>query len=207
MFATSAARKGDLQTFTCDVVCKRKIVPIVAMLDCGSVITCIDEDLALGMKLKQLTPKSTKSLRYLDRSCPITTQCVEVNLQNTNASVSMTLIAWTIPNLSESTHVRNWNTEKSRFKHLANLDFPRIAKHSRIELLIGTNYPDMFVPYKYRKGKPGEPVAIKTLFGWTVIGGKSCTEIDMAVRNEFFTSIYSNMGFNITTFETEIETT
>ena len=150
---------------------------------------------------KNLTRKTTKALRYLDRKVPIDTQCVEVILQNYDATVTETLIAWTIPDLAKGTKVCNWAVEKSNFGHLKFIDLPNIPKDACIELLIGTNYPDMFIPHKYKQGKPGQPFAVKTKFGWTVIGGKPHCDMKKS-RHDFrsYRTLYANMGFNISPY-------
>ena len=50
---------------------------------------------------------------------------------------------------------------------------PRLEDNS-LDLLIGTDHADLIeTQLDMRKGKPGEPVAIRTLFGWTICGSAS----------------------------------
>ena len=194
--------RGMMQTFPCNVVHKDTASPILAMLDSGSAISCIDEEASKRLGCKKLTRKTTKALRYLDRKVPIDTRCVEVILQNSDATVTETLICWTIPDLAVGTRVCNWAVQKDHFPHLKHLDLPNIPKDARIELLIGTNYPDMFIPLKYKKGKPGNPFAVKTKFGWTILGAK----LDKSVpRNRHdlgsYRTWFADMGYCIAPYD------
>ncbi|KFD66954.1 hypothetical protein M514_13390, partial [Trichuris suis] len=59
-----------------------------------------------------------------------------------------------------------------RWKHLHGLKladrFPREC--SKIDVLIGLDYYYDFVSQEVRHGHAGEPVALRTLFGWIVCG-------------------------------------
>ena len=57
---------------------------------------------------------------------------------------------------------------KSKFSHLADKTFP-VFKEDKVTLLIGTNYMDLLLHRDYIKGRIGEPIAIKTVFGWILV--------------------------------------
>ena len=60
------------------------------------------------------------------------------------------------------------NEMKSKFSHLADITFPEF-KEDELTLLIGTNYMDLLLYRDYIKGRIGEPIAIKTVFGWILV--------------------------------------
>ena len=57
---------------------------------------------------------------------------------------------------------------KSKFSHLADITFPEF-KEDELTLLIGANYMDLLLYRDYIKGRIGEPIAIKTVFGWILV--------------------------------------
>ena len=62
-----------------------------------------------------------------------------------------------------------------KFKHLRDVNLPEVG--SEIDLLIGSDYADLIeTQLECRKGNPGEPIAIKTLFGWTVSGQSNISD-------------------------------
>jgi hypothetical protein len=56
----------------------------------------------------------------------------------------------------------------NEYSHLA--DLPLHVDGNSVDLLIGQDHSEALVPLKTRKGKPGEPFAVKTLFGWALNG-------------------------------------
>ena len=55
------------------------------------------------------------------------------------------------------------------FKHI-NLEFSNTRD---ISILIGTDMPTLHIGQEIRKGKSNEPIAIKTILGWVLMGKKS----------------------------------
>jgi hypothetical protein len=142
------------------------------MLDSGSEVTCIDENLAKEMKAKPLTEPKTQNLKYLDRKVSVVTQLVQISISSTVGDEIATVEAWTIPNLSKGLKAINWNEEKDKWSHLQPITFPELPDDCRIQLLIGNNYPGFFLPEEIAKGKEfQEPFGYLTPFGWTVLGG------------------------------------
>ena len=78
------------------------------------------------------------------------------------------LQAWTVPKVCDPQPRMDWNREKFKWKHLA--DLPLKATGGRINLLLGSDYVDAIKAREVRIGKEFEPVAAKTRFGWLVVG-------------------------------------
>ena len=60
------------------------------------------------------------------------------------------------------------NVDKTMFPHLA--DVPFHSSNGCVDVLIGQDHSEALVPLQVRKGKSGDPFAVKTLFGWSVNG-------------------------------------
>jgi hypothetical protein len=86
--------------------------------------------------------------------------------------VRQTLHAWTVPDLAAKTGVVDWSERKKDFPHLKDVDFPSLPENPQIQILIGIDYPHLFVPKKVvaNKARPLDPVAFRTPLGWTCIG-------------------------------------
>ena len=54
------------------------------------------------------------------------------------------------------------------YPHLRGIPLP--PKGVRVEILIGQDNSEAFIPLEVRKGKPGEPYAVKTILGWAMNG-------------------------------------
>ena len=81
------------------------------------------------------------------------------------------------------------NKMKSKFSHLADITFLEF-KEVKVTLLIGTNDMDFLLRQDYIKGRIGEQIAIKTVFGWILVG----SDIDVNCNFENFknTNVYCN---------------
>ena len=55
------------------------------------------------------------------------------------------------------------------FPHLTNLDFPEVESKD-VTILLGANVLEAILQRDVRRGRPGQPVAILTAFGWTLAG-------------------------------------
>jgi hypothetical protein len=101
-----------------------------------------------------------------------------------------TVEAWTIPNLSRGLKAANWNEERNKWPHLQHIVFPDLPEDSRIQILIGHNYPGFFLPEEVARGKAfTDPMGYLTPFGWTVLGGnkRKYTMIESKEKEELKT--------------------
>ena len=58
---------------------------------------------------------------------------------------------------------------KNDYPYLRDINFP-ILNSSNVYLLIGTNNADLILQRDFRQGEKNEPLAIKTCFGWMLMG-------------------------------------
>ncbi|XP_077976283.1 uncharacterized protein LOC120332657 [Styela clava] len=61
--------------------------------------------------------------------------------------------------------------DKNRMAHLRGLNLSNID-NAEVLLMIGVNVPEAFCVQEVRRGRPRQPIAWKTQFGWTLIGPK-----------------------------------
>ena len=59
--------------------------------------------------------------------------------------------------------------ENENCDHLQGLEFPDI-EHGEIKLLIDGNVPQAHIQSEVRVGQPNQPIAVQTLFGWSLMG-------------------------------------
>ena len=75
---------------------------------------------------------------------------------------------WAVPRLNISMPRVN-KQDKKKWQHLNDLDVPDCAS-GEVELLLGANVIEAVIQHEVRTGAPGQPVAIKTDFGWALTG-------------------------------------
>ena len=57
----------------------------------------------------------------------------------------------------------------NKLAHFRDIEFPQVA-NATVTLLIGTDSPEMFCTSEFRKGCGGQPVAVRTPLGWSLLG-------------------------------------
>jgi hypothetical protein len=84
------------------------------MLDIGANLTCIDEDLAIELKLPIINT-DTKTLNYLDNSTTIVSNEVQFELASQTDLSIITVRGWTMKDLAVRTRCIEWYKEKGQF--------------------------------------------------------------------------------------------
>ena len=164
--------RSNMQTLVAYLEGTNEPKKVICMLDTGSNVSCIDENLAKELGAQPLTPKGKQFIKYLDRKVPVETQMVRILITDLSKGARFTMDAWTIPNLSKGTRAVDWSDEKKRWPHLTHIDFPELPDDKRINFLIGHIYSDFFVPLEFARGPEFmQPLGVKTPYGWTVLGG------------------------------------
>ena len=136
-----------------------------ALLDTGSNTRFIKRSVADDLGLTG--PDEGFSLMTLAGASHYDEMRVDVVLVSEDGKNSVDLKgALTIPSIN----VRAQHDGKShkKYEHLADLDFP--AVNTEVDIVIGTDCPEMFWSYGERHGGLKEAIARKTKLGWILLG-------------------------------------
>ncbi len=78
------------------------------------------------------------------------------------------LKAWSLASICQPIETVPWPEIKSKWRHLEKLDLKSVG--GEVDILLGLDHADLLVPLEVKTGRPKEPVAKKTSFGWTAVG-------------------------------------
>ena len=78
------------------------------------------------------------------------------------------LTAWSLPKICQPVETVPWPEIKTKWKHLENVNLKTVG--GEIDILLGLDHADLLVPLDVKMGKPQEPVAKRTTFGWIAVG-------------------------------------
>lgn len=146
-----------------------RTVDTYVLLDSGSDISLCDKNLAV-----ELGVHGTQKTFYL------TTQERE-DSPKVGLEISLTVEPldgadkvdvkrlWTVDRLNASSHSIPSEHDARQWPHLRDIKLPSISE-KEVRLIIGTNAPDAFWVLEERRGNRGEPCAIRTPLGWTLMG-------------------------------------
>ena len=179
-----------------------KIVPVIlfnenkeiktnALLDSGSDVTLISENLAKKLQLEgnllnlNVSNALTKDTNVDCKSVTLTVSSLAKNFSRGEVE------AYVVKELNINSAKYNILEMKEKYPYLKDIYFPSL-QHSDVGILIGQNNADLLLENEHRKGNFDEPIAVRTSLGWMLIGN-------------YKKSINSNnFDFNANNFNTEI---
>ncbi|XP_043212716.1 uncharacterized protein LOC122376815, partial [Amphibalanus amphitrite] len=143
-----------------------------ALFDLGSQVTLITDDLCDRLGISG--PIDKLVLSTLSGTQTTTSRRVSFAVEAVGGDGRARRIrnAQTTPTLNVSAKAMDCTVAKEKWPHLADLDLPS-ATHGPVEVLLGTDVIELFVPREVIEGPTGTPCAVRTLLGWTVTGRAS----------------------------------
>ena len=142
-----------------------------ALLDSGSQTSLILEEFADAIGLVgEVSPLQLNTINSSGE--PVRSRKVSFHvgaIEGPETGVQITVEeAWTIRQLNLPRQ-RVTRTMIQDFPHLTDLDIPEVDSED-VTILLGANVLEAILQHDVRRGRPGQPVAILTAFGWTLAG-------------------------------------
>lgn len=152
----------------------KKTVTIFALMDDGSTLTLLEEEVAdfLGVKGINDPPciRWTGDVtRYEDDSRRLNLQ---ISAAKPNSKVYPLSNVYIVKNLNLSNETMNAVNVKSKYTYLQNIPLESYENVTP-SMIIGVNNPNLISSMRVREGGWHQPVASKTRLGWTLFGGGS----------------------------------
>ena len=153
----------------------RKTVETYALLDSGSDISLCDKNLAveLGVQGHQktfyLTTQEKEDSPRIGHEFSLTVEALD-GIDKVEVKR-----LWTVDRLNASSRSIPSEQDARQWPHLVDIKLPSISEQD-VRLIIGTNAPDAFWVLEERRGNRGEPYAVRTPLGWTLIGPMERTD-------------------------------
>lgn len=151
-----------------------------ALLDTGSSHSFCTRSLVDRLKLQ-----TGRTLTYQLSTLSQPVQCQTTSLvnfsvmsQDQSAVLSMTNVY-----IVDKIPVNSYGAPFDCYSHLRGL--PIVRNEGEVEVLIGQDNSEALIPLDVRKGKPGEPFAVRTLLGWVLNGPVSAGTINERVVSHF----------------------
>ena len=147
-----------------------------ALLDTGSQRTLVRDDVAKKLKLKKQDKRITITT-INDSGTKTKVKETSMRVENKEDGIGVNIDhCYIVPKSSfhmpkqqyPSTMVEKMKKEKGIKLHN--------ALSGEIGILIGANVPSVHIPLEVKKGEHSEPLAIKTIFGWTLFGSSGQPE-------------------------------
>ena len=155
---------------------------VFCLLDGGSSNSFCTRDLAKSLGIRG-EPREI-NLNTVDNSVSVQTEMVNLNIAAENGETLNMPGTFIIDNIPSACA----QVDKSAYAHLRELDdLPAYQGHVKIDLLIGQDNAEALIPLDVRKGKPGDPFAVRTVLGWTLNGKLRDSKVNKSVISNYVT--------------------
>ena len=150
------------------IICHRdREMHVTAFLDGGSDTSYLKEDLADALGFTSETePLQIATLGGQIQS--LTTKHANIMIKDAEEGPLHKLHVCTLPEVCNQLEVIQWTREKGQWGHLRDLPFQETG--TEIDLLIGSDHPELHAVLERRSADAGSPVAERTPLGWTCVG-------------------------------------
>lgn len=177
--------KIALRTVTVKLVGKNgKHILATAFIDSGSNTSYVREDvaMALGCDIRE-GDLSINTLvgRHEDLRSGIT----ELSVESRDGAYSRKIRAKTLPEFCQKLQIVNWNYHKKSWNHLRSIKFHKVPGSPRIDILLGSDYPEFDSSLEEMRGELDEPIARLTPLGWTCVGPVEPGSLDILTNVAF----------------------
>ena len=145
-----------------------KEITTYAMLDTGSDRDVISEDIILDLELEQR--KRPVTIQTVESSTTDYRRFVDLRIESLDSSygadINDALVGKLLTGDSDLPPAKR---DLSALQHLDNVDF--IDIDADISMIIGVSHAEAWAGAEIRRGTARQPLAMKTCFGWTLVGG------------------------------------
>ena len=149
----------------------RKGSRITALLDPGfRRDVYVDREAAVRLGLKRTSKKFTLKVNYFDRHVNLDTYTVKFFLNSCDGTLTQTVTAYTVQNMTQNISAVDWSQEKYKFSDLPLVPFEPLSETNSISLLIGSDYLSLFRDLDTESKTADESITHVTPLGWTCLG-------------------------------------
>ena len=128
-----------------------------------------------------------------------TTKLVSFEIVTDYGNTNININAYTAFHLDVTTVKHDANEIKNQYQHLKDILFCDI-NDGNIGLLIGINYSDLLIHRDFRVGDPGDPIAVKTVLGWMLVGGSKLITKNSISCNSLLNTTLESLNQNVKQF-------
>ena len=147
-----------------------KAITTYGLIDSGSDITMIDPSLTTQLNIDgdpgELSLSTVNARGVQEEGMKVNFRIASVNQEDQEIAVRG---AWAVKDLAIPLKHATSSNDIKRCPHLQHIRCPDVER-KKISVLIGTNIQEAFVPLEVKKGKPNEPLAIRSCLGWSILG-------------------------------------
>ena len=187
-----------LQILPVNLKHSNKTVTVDALLGRGSDTTIISENVAQYLGL-QGEERQVEIKSALSKTVHFNTKLVSFEIVTDNGNSNININAYTASHLDLPTVKYDAKEIKNQYQHLRDIPFSGI-NDDNVGLLIGTNYADLLIHRDFRAGDPRDPIAVKTVLGWMLVGRSKLITRSSISCNSLLNATLESLNQNVKQF-------
>ena len=158
-----------LRVIPVNIVVGSKKRTVLALLDDGSDTSYLRAEVAtsLGLNIEE-SKLLLSTLTEKDNLIP--SGLVSLVVEGLDGKMRATIGVRTLDSMCEGLKSPDWTKLQQDWEHLRGITFPKVHGYRKVDLLIGSDHPELSLTLEERVGGPGQPVARRTPLGWTCVG-------------------------------------
>jgi len=168
-YSTTSKANTALQVVPIEILTKEgRPVSTYALLDTGSKETFLSKSISEKLGI-QIDNYDTLAGCTLSGESAVRVGQVNVEVRAADNRESRTVTIKNVKVVDNLNITATKAEDLSRWPHLKDIVIPEVDE-TQVTMLIGANVPETQVHEECRKGKAGEPYAVRTILGWVVLG-------------------------------------
>ena len=168
-YSTTSKANIALQVVPIEILSKEgRSVSTYALLDSGSKETFLSKSISEKLGI-QIDNYDTLAVCTSSGESAVRVDQVNVEVRAAGNRESRTVTIKNVKVVDNLNITATKAEDLSRWPHLKDIVIPEVDE-TQVTMLIGANVPEAQVHEECRKGKAGEPYAVRTILGWAVLG-------------------------------------
>ena len=168
-YCSTSSKAVCLKVIPLRVIHNNRCTETLALLD-----NCSDVSLCSKELLQRMRINGSKDTIFLNTvsgdRVPTSSARANLNIESMDGTQQLHLDqVWAVENLHISKESMARQTDIDKMPHLQGISLPQ-SDAMQVEVLIGGDNPNVFWTLEERRGKQNDPVAVRTILGWTVTG-------------------------------------
>ncbi len=150
--------------------CRGVMRRLNAFLDDGCDSTYVRRSVLSELGISQIEDHDITMSTMAGNGINVKSGTVALTVESLDGNIRVRLGCRILDHLCDGLRPQNWSDKKGRWSHLAGIEFPRIDGSKTVDIVIGSDHPELTMSLEEVLGQPGEPVARLTPLGWTCTG-------------------------------------
>ena len=193
--SSTISKRLFLQILPVTLKHSNKTVTVDALFNSGSDTTIISEIIVQYIGL-QGEEKQVEIKSAISKTVNLNTRTASFEIVIDNGNSNIIINVYAVSHLDVPTVKYDASKVKNQYHHLRDIAFCDV-NGDKVGLLISTNYTYLLIHRDFRVGDPGDPIAVKSVLGWMLVGGSKVMTNNSISCNSLLNTTLKSLNENL----------